>query len=100
MLFINGAVVNADGSIAQKPGAPGLVARSAVAQMTNQQMTHFNLWDIPGARALATWNNNLLWVGALVSGWADQALVQFKEIRPQVQAAVQVGVVVSLSQER
>ncbi|MEJ2210183.1 MAG: glycoside hydrolase family 3 N-terminal domain-containing protein [Anaerolineae bacterium] len=59
MLFINGAPVNPDGSIEEKPDAPGFAARTALAQMTDQQMTHFNLWDIPGAQALATWNNNL-----------------------------------------
>jgi beta-glucosidase len=59
MLFINGAPVNPDGSIEEKPGAPGFASRTAMAQMSEQQMTHFNLWDIPGAQALATWNNNL-----------------------------------------
>jgi beta-glucosidase len=59
MLFINGAPVNPDGSIEEKPDAPGFAARTALVQMTDQQMTHFNLWDIPGAQALATWNNNL-----------------------------------------
>src|ERR671918_2016721 len=37
LLFINGAVVNADGSIEDKPGAPGF-GRAAVTQMTQQQM--------------------------------------------------------------
>jgi beta-glucosidase len=59
MLFINGAFVNADGSLEEKSGAPGFADRTAIAQMSDQQMTHFNLWDIPGAQALATWNNNL-----------------------------------------
>jgi beta-glucosidase len=58
-LFINGAPVNPDGSIEEKHGAPGFATRTAMAQMTNQQMTHFNLWDIPGSQAVATWNNNL-----------------------------------------
>lgn len=59
MLFINGAIVNADGSIEEKPGAPGFANRTALTQMTKLNMTHFNLWDIPGAQAVAAWNNNL-----------------------------------------
>ncbi len=58
-LFINGAIVNEDGSIEERPGAPGLAGRSAMTQMVDQQMTHFNLWEIPSAQAVATWNNNL-----------------------------------------
>ena len=58
-LFINGAPVNPDGSIEDKPGAPGFAARTAMAQMLDHQMTHFNLWEIPGSQAVATWNNNL-----------------------------------------
>jgi beta-glucosidase len=58
LLFINGSVVNADGSIEEKPGAPGL-ARSAATQMIAQKMNHFNLWDIPGAAVVAAWHNKL-----------------------------------------
>ncbi len=58
MLFINGSVVNADGSIEEKSGAAGS-PRAASSQMTEQQMTHFNLWGIPGAQAVAVWYNNL-----------------------------------------
>jgi beta-glucosidase len=58
-LFINGAAVNADGSIEERPGAPVFAGRSAIAQMIDQRMTHFNLWEIPGAQAAAIWNNNL-----------------------------------------
>ena len=58
LLFINGSVVNADGSIEQKPGAPGF-GRSAVTQIIHQQMNHFNLWQIPGAQAVASWYNKL-----------------------------------------
>lgn len=59
MLFINGAVVNPDGSLEEKPGGPGFGGRVAVAQMTHQQMTHFNLWQIPSAQVTAVWHNNL-----------------------------------------
>jgi beta-glucosidase len=58
LLFINGAVVNPDGSIEDKPGGPGF-GRAAVTQMTQQQMNHFNLWQIPSAQAVAGWNNKL-----------------------------------------
>ena len=58
MLFINGAVVNPDGSIQDKPGMTGFV-RAAVTQIVEQKMNHFNLWDIPGAQVVATWQNNL-----------------------------------------
>lgn len=58
MLFINGSVVNEDGSIEEKPGGPGF-AGVAANQITGQKMNHFNLWGIPGAQAVATWHNNL-----------------------------------------
>ena len=58
MLFINGSVVNEDGSIEEKPGAPGF-GRVAANQMADHKMNQFNLWQIPGAQAVATWYNNL-----------------------------------------
>ena len=58
MLFINGAVINEDGSIEEKPGAPGF-GRSAIGQINNQWMNHFNLWQIPPVQAVAKWHNNL-----------------------------------------
>jgi beta-glucosidase len=60
LLFINGAVVNADGSIEDKPGAAGFGSgRAAVTQITHQKMNHFNLWQIPGALVVAIWYNKL-----------------------------------------
>ena len=57
LMFINGAHVNQDGSIEDlSAGTWGL---SAKAQMDQHLMNHFNIWDIPGARALAIWSNNL-----------------------------------------
>src|SRR5690349_10344286 len=58
LLFINGAVVNEDGSLEPKPGVfgPGLVA---MREIDDHQMNHFNFWEIPGAKALATWQNNI-----------------------------------------
>ena len=58
LLFINGAKVNEDGSIEDKPGAPGH-ARVAVTQIADQKMNHFNLWEIPAAPMVACWHNKL-----------------------------------------
>lgn len=58
MLFINGSVVNADGSIEDKPGAPGFGA-VASTQIADQKMNHFNLWEIPAPQVVAIWHNNL-----------------------------------------
>jgi beta-glucosidase len=58
MMFINGARINEDGSIEEKPGAPGF-GRSAVKQMEGQKMNHFNLWQIPQAQVVAIWHNHL-----------------------------------------
>ena len=58
MLFINGAAVNMDGSIEDKPGAPGF-ARAAVTQIVEQKMNQFNLWQIPSAPVVAIWHNHL-----------------------------------------
>src|SRR5689334_20777933 len=48
MLFINGAHVNADGSIEKAADAPPFPF-AAVDQITRHHMSHFNLWQIPGA---------------------------------------------------
>ena len=57
-LFINGAVVNEDGSLEAQPGGfgPGGVA---VEQITRQKMSHFNLWQIPNGQTVAGWYNRL-----------------------------------------
>ena len=57
-LFINGSIINADGSIEDKPDAPPS-PRAAVTQITRHQMNHFNLWQIPGAQVVANWYNKL-----------------------------------------
>ena len=57
-MFINGATINEDGSIEDKPGARGF-GRSAVKQITEREMSHFNLWQIPGAQAVAAWHKRL-----------------------------------------
>ncbi len=58
MLFINGSVINTDGSIEDKPGTPGF-GGVASTQMTDQKMNHFNLWEIPAPQVVAIWHNNL-----------------------------------------
>ena len=58
LLFINGSVINEDGSIEQKEGGTGF-GRAAVTQVTEQGMSHFNLWQIPSAQVVAKWHNNL-----------------------------------------
>lgn len=58
MMFINGSVVNEDGSIEEKPGGEGF-GGVASKQMDAQLMTHFNLWQIPSAQATANWYNQL-----------------------------------------
>jgi beta-glucosidase len=58
LLFINGARVNEDGSIEDKPGK-GLFAfaPNALKLMKEKEMNHFNLWAIPSTQALARWYN-------------------------------------------
>ncbi len=58
MLFINGSVVNEDGSIEEKPSGPGH-GRAAINLITGQKMNHFNLGEIPGVQVVATWHNKL-----------------------------------------
>lgn len=58
-LFINGAGVNEDGSLEEKPGAPGFAGMTAVNQIDQQQMNHFNLWQIPSGQVVAGWYNRL-----------------------------------------
>jgi beta-glucosidase len=60
MMFINGARINEDGSIEDKPGK-GMFAFAPNAQklMTEKKMSHFNLWAIPSVQALADWYNRM-----------------------------------------
>lgn len=58
LLFINGTIVNADGTLEEKPdAAPFPIA--AVTQITHQRMNHFNLWEIPAGHVVARWYNKL-----------------------------------------
>lgn len=60
MLFINGARINEDGSIENKPGT-GLFAfaPNALDLMKEKKMNHFNLWAIPSADIVAKWYNRM-----------------------------------------
>ena len=58
VLFINGAAVNADGSLEARPVKPG-AGTAAGNQIDRHRMNHFNLWEIPDARMTARWHNNL-----------------------------------------
>jgi beta-glucosidase len=60
MLFINGARVNDDGSIEDKP-ATGMFAfaPNALNLVNGKKMNHFNLWAVPSPAALAKWYNNM-----------------------------------------
>jgi beta-glucosidase len=60
MMFINGAKVNEDGSIEDKP-ATGLFAfvPNGIKLMKEKQMNHFNLWAVPSAASLAKWYNSM-----------------------------------------
>lgn len=58
MLFINGSTINEDGSIEEKPDNAGW-GGNAASQMTAKKMSHFNLWQMPGAPVVAAWYNNL-----------------------------------------
>ena len=58
MMFINGARVNEDGSIEDKPGnGPFSFAPNALKLVKDDHMNHFNLWAVPSVSALAKWYN-------------------------------------------
>lgn len=60
MMFINGARVNEDGSIEDKP-AKGLFAfaPNGLNLIRDKKMNHFNLWAIPSIASLAKWYNTM-----------------------------------------
>jgi len=60
LMFINGARVNDDGSIENKPGKGMFAfAPNAVELVRTKKMNHFNLWAIPDVSMLAQWYNNM-----------------------------------------
>jgi beta-glucosidase len=60
MMFINGARVNDDGSIQNKPGKGMFAfAPNALDLVREKKMNHFNLWAIPGIDALARWYDSM-----------------------------------------
>lgn len=56
MMFINGSVINEDGSIEPNSSTPGF-GRAAYDMILQKKMTHFNLWQIPRAQVVAMWHN-------------------------------------------
>jgi beta-glucosidase len=60
MMFINGARVNDDGSIEDKPATgPFAFAPNALKLVKEKKMNHFNLWAVPSPEALAKWYNKM-----------------------------------------
>ncbi len=61
LLFINGAAVNDNGSLERQDGLTAGIGAGLIAaeQLTEKQMTHFNLWQIPSGQVVATWHNAL-----------------------------------------
>ncbi len=57
-MFIHGSEVNEDGSIEARADAHPH-ALIASRQISTHKMNHFNLWNIPGAAAVARWYNQL-----------------------------------------
>ena len=58
MLFINGARINDDGSIEDKPGkGPFAFAPNGLKLIREKKMNHFNLWTVPAGDAMAKWYN-------------------------------------------
>ncbi len=55
MMFINGTLINEDGTIEKKNGAQGFAAMlpSSIELMTEKKMNHFNYWQAPGVKELA-----------------------------------------------
>ena len=58
LLFFDGVVVNSDGSLDERPAAPG-PGGIAVNKIDQQKMNHFNLWEVPEVKAVAAWHNKL-----------------------------------------
>jgi beta-glucosidase len=60
MLFINGARVNTDGSIGDKP-ATGMFAfaPNALNLVKEKKMNHFNFWQVPSPAAMAKWYDSM-----------------------------------------
>lgn len=59
MMFINGVLINPDGTLNRKPGAQGYAARlpTAIEYIRDKKMNHFNYWQAPDVRALAVGYN-------------------------------------------
>ena len=60
-MFIQGTLINEDGTIEKKEDAIGSAAMlpSALENMRERKMNHFNLWDVPGSKELAIGINTI-----------------------------------------
>ncbi|MCB9423130.1 MAG: glycoside hydrolase family 3 C-terminal domain-containing protein [Ardenticatenaceae bacterium] len=61
MLFIDGVRMNPDGSIEDKSDEQAFTGFGDPVKnkLIDLKMNHFNIWQIPGARPLAAWYNNV-----------------------------------------
>ncbi len=59
MMFINGTVINKDGTLEKRADATGPAARmpSAIENIEQRKMNHFNYWAAPDVQAMATGYN-------------------------------------------
>ena len=59
MMFINGTFINDDGTLEKKPDAKGNAARlpSAIENIKQRKMTHFNYWQTPPTHEMAVGYN-------------------------------------------
>lgn len=55
LMFIQGTMIHEDGTIEKKEGAEAFAVAlpSAVENIRDRRINHFNLWEVPGARSLA-----------------------------------------------
>ena len=58
LMFIDGVVINEDGSIEPKPTPPG-AGGVAVEKIDQLKMNHFNLWAAPEVAVMAGWYNKI-----------------------------------------
>ncbi|MHA6246784.1 glycoside hydrolase family 3 protein [Pontibacter sp. CAU 1760] len=59
MMFINGTFINEDGTIEKTPETKGMAARlpAPAESINDKHMNHFNFWQVPGTKALASGYN-------------------------------------------
>lgn len=58
MMFINGTFIKEDGSLGV-PEKAMMRMPLATQSLDEKKMNHFNIWQIPGAKTFAIWQNNI-----------------------------------------